>query len=849
MNQFRDKYLLNIEKDREIPNNHGNIFGDYWECNSIAEEYVCSMYEDSLDGAREYEEQHPQDAFGYYWEVLNLIALKQYDEIDQVINKAKNKVFLIGDIYQAIGIKELYLKQDVKEAMVWFVRAAYARDPYVLVEDENILALFKAAAIVLGLETERKMLESIISEYGLLTDGDYDSISAFHHIGEVVSRIKNALSTANDKMKEEVTQMVKYLASELLKVYPTLSRYDYIILKYTDLIRMDRDNNHYYAERGYAYFARWNKYKICGDLDNAGNDFRKAIELNKGNVFAYIGLADTLNAKGEYGEAEKAAETSLRLDRDNNTAYYILYEIYLNSNDKEKAVDAANKLLSLSKIRSPHFAMLANACNNAKEYKQAIKYCDIALQYDVNCIDAYKARIAASQATGDNMLVKYDKERIMELTKPHDQDEYDAYAYQMHKSLRSKEMKLPNWDRWDGKLHLWGYLARGYACNKILKRIDQYRWIDMIEPGLEAIRKQLATMYDENGDMMKAKHILEELSGKSPDKNALFALVQMYFDEGDYLRAIQECDRIKTNEPTEVDYIRLIKGHSLFRLFKYRDAIRCYDQVVENAKSDRHVIDALFNRGCAYMELGDYNRGLDEMKLVLKKDERHPYVFYNIAFALDKLGQKEDALRCFKIAAERGIDTALKHINKSGEEYVSFAMMKHAETSGVRYEWKIWFRKAFELESLADSCFHMGLFVEEEFNTERLHCLDRVLAECPGNNVAIFKKARILRRLGHHREALDLLLTLSGSNINSEVLKERGEIHDILEQYDEAYQCFINANKLDPGNEEIRNALHNYAENIEEMKRNKKHRDGRDKRKDELRLMKLLFGNRKHKNT
>jgi tetratricopeptide (TPR) repeat protein len=101
-----------------------------------------------------------------------------------------------------------------------------------------------------------------------------------------------------------------------------------------------------------------------------------------------------------------------------------------------------------------------------------------------------------------------------------------------------------------------------------------------------------------------------------------------------------------------------IKGEALHRLNRFQEAIECYSMAITLAPLDSS--DAIFGRGLAYEDLGNYERALEEFEFFRSLYPEGIVGRYFEGVAHSNLGHYEQAMKTF--------DQAIKLIRKSEDE-------------------------------------------------------------------------------------------------------------------------------------------------------------------------------------
>lgn len=132
------------------------------------------------------------------------------------------------------------------------------------------------------------------------------------------------------------------LAREQLPVVYTLQKdYSRAIEAYDELIRDTSENDQYFANRGFAYLE-------SGNLTNALQDLRKAVELNAENAYALNNLGHAEFLQGDTLRAMGHINRSVELDGENSHAYHNRGMVHLAMGETRQACTDWESALDLA---------------------------------------------------------------------------------------------------------------------------------------------------------------------------------------------------------------------------------------------------------------------------------------------------------------------------------------------------------------------------------------------------------------------------------------------------------------------------------------------------------------------
>ena len=119
-----------------------------------------------------------------------------------------------------------------------------------------------------------------------------------------------------------------------------LERYQDANEQFKALVKQEPKNALYRVRWGYLFLERFN-------TNEAGNLFNEALEVDKDNAQAYLGLA-RVSAEGFGGKAVELAEKAAKLDPKLPDAHELLAFLALEDNDEERSAKEADLALAIS---------------------------------------------------------------------------------------------------------------------------------------------------------------------------------------------------------------------------------------------------------------------------------------------------------------------------------------------------------------------------------------------------------------------------------------------------------------------------------------------------------------------
>lgn len=205
---------------------------------------------------------------------------------------------------------------------------------------------------------------------------------------------------------------------------------------------------------------------------------------------------------------------------------------------------------------------------------------------------------------------------------------------------------------------------------------------------------------------------------------------------------------------------------------------------------------AYYNLALLEMDENHFQQALETLYESERCRPGHIPTLTSIAYTLTRLGLNNEAISYFRHATKLDPDNANLH----------FELAKSCLTCRLDSEAIDELRKAIAINpGHADARAKLAdVFESNNRIDDALSEAEQVLSTSPGNPLANLVTARIERRQGNLQQAKNRLIPLSADitneqhedDISAGILTELGFVHDRLEQYNEAFQAFRQANQI-----------------------------------------------------
>lgn len=280
----------------------------------------------------------------------------------------------------------------------------------------------------------------------------------------------------------------------------------------------------------------------------------------------------------------------------------------------------------------------------------------------------------------------------------------------------------------------------------------------------------------------------------------VFDIIYNYMGDGDYELAIRYCNRILKAQPKNIEALDC-KAESLAELTNYKEALECYDKIIEINSDDNNEI--LYNKASLFENLEKYDKAIECYNGILENqsDDTKAMIFKGIAY--EEMKEYEEALECYNKIIEVDPKSYPAH-NRKG--IVLLELEKYEEVIQIS-------NKAIKIEPKYQSAYKNKANALEQLNkyNETIICYDKLIKLETKNPDFLMKKGELFFELNDKENAiiwikkglkqiLDLELecadTLNKIDINSLISPEKRK--QIEEEFKEGFsEAELEKNKLD----------------------------------------------------
>lgn len=358
-----------------------------------------------------------------------------------------------------------------------------------------------------------------------------------------------------------------------------------------------------------------------------------------------------------------------------------------------------------------------------------------------------------------------------------------------------------------------------------------YKNLIMEEPDNQSYKNKLGNLYIKAGKDEQALTVFQQIQKTDPKNfDALIAIAGIYRRQKKYAESVSLLEQALVtfeNKPKSHAKIYYNLGFTYRQMGSYDDAIRCFEEVVEEVPSD---VLANNHLGAIYALQGKYNDAIKAYNRGLKYDPNHPILQFNIAKSYSEIGDIHKALNFYEgaLRARPGWTDAIESYadlllfeNKVNEadEVVSQGLKINPDDAKVHtakgnvYNRRSIFEDAeleFKKALSADESYRNALvglahsLEKQDKKLEAIETIDKAGKLYP-DDVNIMKQSAHI-----HLTANKLPLALEKINKLREIDSNDVETLNLLGQYyiankdgEKAQECFTEIKKINPDYNEV----------------------------------------------
>lgn len=159
------------------------------------------------------------------------------------------------------------------------------------------------------------------------------------------------------------------------------------------------------------YYNRGNKSKDLGNLDQAINDYTKAIKLNSKHVKSYYNRGNSYGKQGKFSNAIEDYKKAVAINPQYTEAYYNMGNTYEKQGNREQAVMSYTKALETNPKYAAAYCNRGNVYQAQGNLQQALDDYSKAIEINPNFAGVYSNRgnVYFAQGNTEKALADYNK--------------------------------------------------------------------------------------------------------------------------------------------------------------------------------------------------------------------------------------------------------------------------------------------------------------------------------------------------------------------------------------------------------------------------------------------------------
>lgn len=432
-----------------------------------------------------------------------------------------------------------------------------------------------------------------------------------------------------------------------------------------------------------AYYGLGWCYLRLGEYKKAIKEFKRLSLTSQdalARVSAQINIGDVYQEEGHYQQALDTYEKVIKEFPDNFYLDYIQFQIglcFLKKNDFEAALLAFKNLIErfpdsrFLKEGTYYLALTHIYVGNLKKAEELLKGLLSEQVQDSLAKQIYILLMNIYDEREDTRAL----EEIYRKASQHFPEENDFleelklaraifYINQKKNYLARKILESLVKDsrsRFTERALL--YLGGLYYQERNLKKA-RYYYSRLIEdfkdsPWVYEARLELSQIAFEEDKYEEAKRLVEENLTSSDKKvltQSLTTLIELLIAKGDFLEALNVCDRLINEDEAQRGFAYFKKGNIYEYLDNYKEAYKFYLKALE---SNFNTPEVYFSKACALEKMGEYKSSLEsffEVVYLFNNQGLTVKSYLHIAKLYEKMGKPEEALKVYEKLAGMDVE-------------------------------------------------------------------------------------------------------------------------------------------------------------------------------------------------
>lgn len=508
-------------------------------------------------------------------------------------------------------------------------------------------------------------------------------------------------------------------------------------------------------EMYYDYF-RASLYISQGNYKKAKDHLEKVYKSDPDSLYLNKKMAVLAQRLGDLKDALRFAQECVNIDSEDLHSHMLLAELSAMNGDRETEIEEYRAILSLDPEQQRVRYLLATSLIKTNHLDEAMEHLDelIAQEPMLSFAHYYKGRIYIEW--GNYQAAENEYLNTLELDDTFEPALFDLAGLYQYQNKLEEAISLyqrliylypNNRTAQERLMGLYNTLGQTDNIDELIGNIQSQS-----KPG-DPGRQTLGLYYLQNGRFEDAVAEFDLIVTAWPDDyKSRYLLAIAYEQSGlpekalEHLEAIKKSSEYFTNARIHIFYI-------LFDMGKDEDAVESINKAINMKKDEASFYLVLSS---LYEEKEDYARSIDVLQDGLKYNEKDIEILFRLGVALDKSGNRPDALEQMKKILEIDPNNA-DTLNYIGYSYAEDGINLDEALDMIQRALKISPDSGYIIDSLGWVYYRKGQYDKALDSLEKAFSLksdDPTIAEHLGD--VYFKKNEYQRSIEMYKKALSL---------------------------------------------------------------------------------------------
>ncbi|MDD5328827.1 MAG: tetratricopeptide repeat protein [Sulfuricella sp.] len=436
--------------------------------------------------------------------------------------------------------------------------------------------------------------------------------------------------------------------------------------------------------RSLAYKKQGNEYLAQGDLPNAAECYRKAIEVSPDYAEGFINLGFVLKEQKLYEDAECSLRRAILLCPESEDAYYLLATVLRELGNLDEAVINYSNAIRLKPDFEMAYDDMSRALFESGRVEEAKSLLVTAIGFSPGNADFHYhlGKLFVSDGDINRAIDCFAKTLTI-------QPEFAEAHHDMGLALQTDKKLDLAVESYRRALSLKPDYAEAYGNlgfalqrkGQLDEALENYQKALAIKPNFAAVHNNLASVLQAQNRLEQAvEHLRQALAINPAYVEAHSNLAVALRMQGNLEGAIQSCEKALSINPN--------CAQAYSRLADVFQAQGKLDVAVENYRRalalEPDFAETHYNLGNALKAQGNLDAAIDRYQQAILLNPDFADAHHNLALVYTEKGMLQESIRCFQDAISVSPDFVNAHLNMS----LSQLLMGSLEQGWAEYEWR-----------------------------------------------------------------------------------------------------------------------------------------------------------------